>query len=73
MESQKHAIYIGRNTYQQSTERVEGHYTRLLGEDYYRINNYDRMPPFFMSVVSDSDHWLFISSTIPIPIKLPGI
>ena len=35
----------------------------LLGETYYRIEHYDRMPPFFMSLVSSSDHWLFISST----------
>ncbi|HYV28807.1 MAG TPA: hypothetical protein VFA77_14825, partial [Candidatus Eisenbacteria bacterium] len=32
------------------------------GEDFYRIANYDRMRPFFMTVVSDADHWMFISS-----------
>jgi hypothetical protein len=32
------------------------------GERYYRITQFDAMPPFFMSLVSDSDHWLFISS-----------
>ena len=31
-------------------------------ERYYAINNVDKMTPFFISVVSDSDHWLFISS-----------
>ena len=35
----------------------------MLGEPYYCIRNYDHMPPFFMSIVSNSDHWLFISST----------
>jgi hypothetical protein len=32
------------------------------GESGYRIDHYDRMPPFFISVVSAADHWLFISS-----------
>ncbi|WP_298224875.1 hypothetical protein [Flavobacterium sp.] len=34
----------------------------LDGEHYYKIANADRMRPFFMSIVSDSNHWLFISS-----------
>ena len=32
------------------------------GENYYKIVNNDTMRPFFMSIVSDSNHWLFISS-----------
>jgi hypothetical protein len=32
------------------------------GEPFYRIENYDAMEAFFMSVVSASDHYLFISS-----------
>lgn len=31
-------------------------------ESYYRISNVDKMRPFFMSIVSHSDHWMFISS-----------
>jgi hypothetical protein len=34
----------------------------LEGENYYKIANSDKMRPFFMSIVSDSNHWLFISS-----------
>ncbi|MFN3968839.1 hypothetical protein [Flavobacterium sp.] len=34
----------------------------LDGEKFYKIANNDAMRPFFMSVVSDSNHWLFISS-----------
>ena len=34
-----------------------------IGEEiYYKISKVDSMRPFFMSVVSDSNHWLFISS-----------
>ena len=40
-----------------------GRYTTLFGERYYHIAHYDQMPPFFMSLVSSADHWLFISST----------
>ena len=31
-------------------------------ENYYQISNNDAMRPFFMSIVSDSNHWMFISS-----------
>ena len=31
-------------------------------ENYYKISNSDAMRPFFMSIVSDSNHWMFISS-----------
>ena len=31
-------------------------------EAYYQISNNDAMRPFFMSIVSDSNHWMFISS-----------
>lgn len=31
-------------------------------ESFYRISNCDAMDPFFMSIVSDSNHWLFIGS-----------
>ena len=34
----------------------------INGEKFYKIKNNDAMRPFFMSIVSDSNHWLFISS-----------
>lgn len=42
---------------------IEGKFVDLFGERYYKISHVDRMSPFFISVVSSSDHWLFISST----------
>ena len=56
-------IYIGDTKRQTQASSIEGDYVQLLGETYYRIRNYDQIPPFFMSLVSSSDHWLFISST----------
>jgi hypothetical protein len=46
-----------------SEHLVSGDYIQLDGEQFYRIQNYDSMEPFFMSLVSSSNHWLFISST----------
>lgn len=31
-------------------------------ESYLKIANHDAMRPFFMSIVSDSNHWMFVSS-----------
>ncbi len=35
---------------------------KIENEQFYKISNCDKMRPFFMSIVSDSDHWMFISS-----------
>ena len=42
---------------------VSGEFVDMKGERYYAIKNVDEMAPFFISVISDSDHWMFISST----------
>ncbi len=34
----------------------------IKGETFYQITNHDQIRPFFMSIVSDSNHWMFISS-----------
>ncbi|MFV1884289.1 MAG: hypothetical protein ACMZ7B_07375 [Balneola sp.] len=34
----------------------------INGESFFTISNLENIRPFFMSVVSDSDHWMFISS-----------
>lgn len=53
----------GNATLNNSEKKIIGEYITLLGETYYQIKNYDAMPPFFISIVSSSDHWLFISSS----------
>lgn len=35
---------------------------KMGNEIFYKISNADKMRPFFMSIVSDSNHWLFVSS-----------
>ena len=32
-------------------------------DTYFKIENYNEMAPFFMTIVSDVDFWLFVSST----------
>ena len=61
--TEKQKLYIGTGEVRERTGEVEGGYVTHLGEQFYCIRNYDQMPPFFMSVVSSSDHWMFISST----------
>jgi hypothetical protein len=46
-----------------SSIAVSGSFVEMDGDKYYQIKNSDQMAPFFISVVSASDHWLFISST----------
>ncbi|NND60945.1 MAG: hypothetical protein HKN49_11830, partial [Gammaproteobacteria bacterium] len=44
------------------TKAVTGEFITIAGERFYAIRNVDRMPPFFISLVSDHDSWLFIAS-----------
>ena len=41
---------------------VSGKEVIINSENYYKIENVDAMRPFFMSIVSPYNHWLFISS-----------
>jgi len=41
---------------------IKGELLIFENENYYKISNSDAMRPFFMSIVSDSNHWMFISS-----------
>ena len=56
-------IYWGNTIVKQADSVVSGNIVELDGESYYQIANYDRMPPFLMSVVSGSDHWMYVSSS----------
>ena len=37
-------------------------YILVNNEAFYKITNSDSLRPFFMSIVSDSNHWMFIAS-----------
>ena len=63
MINEKRDLYVNNAPIQIHPQPVAGGYVEMLGETYYRISDYDQMPPFFMSLVSSADHWLFISSS----------
>lgn len=56
------AIYLGKQALQNHPKPVDGSFLSMDGDRFYRIANYQEMTPFFMSLVSPSDHWLFIAS-----------
>lgn len=55
-------FYLGKTPLRANEQPVQGRQVCIEGESFYKIENYDAMRPFFMTVVSDADHWLFISS-----------
>ena len=58
----KKKLHVGQNPIFEDGNSVHGQQDSMGGEEFYRIANYDRMRPFLMSIVSGSDHWMFISS-----------
>jgi hypothetical protein len=50
-------------TEQKPGDAVSGEFVTFAGERYYVIRGVHHMAPFFISVISSADHWLFVSST----------
>ena len=60
--SMNKSIYIGKTKAYRAENIVTFNQVSLDEELFYKIENIDAMPPFFMSIVSNSNHWMFISS-----------
>lgn len=58
----KKNIYLGKNVVITDKPGVSGQFVEIDNEKYYQISNYNEMDDFFISIVSDSNHWMFISS-----------
>ena len=58
----KKDIYIGNTRLRIKEKEVGGQFVEIENEKFYKIDNYDQMPDFFVTIVSDSNHWMFISS-----------
>jgi len=56
------ALHIRDQKNQHAKKHVGGEIVTLGNETYYKIANSDQMRPFFMSIVSDSNHWMFVGS-----------
>ncbi len=55
-------IFVGQSDHAISERKTSGDFVEIDGKKLYKISNYDQLPPFFMTLLSHSDHWLFISS-----------
>jgi len=49
-------------TNNQQTDQTNIQMVNIEGENYFKISNNHLMRPFFMNIVSDANHWMFISS-----------
>ena len=61
--TQNKTINIGPHLAQFADTNVKGEQMKIEGESFYKISNVNGMRPFFMTIVSHSNHWMFISST----------
>ena len=50
------------NNQTRATNAVDMNIVDFDNEIYFKITNHDAMRPFLMSIVSQSNHWMFISS-----------
>ena len=62
MEQSNH-IWLGDQPLTRSTGEPDGHYVEIEGERFYRISHYDAMDDFFITLISATNHWLFISTS----------
>ena len=58
----KKAIYLGNAQINYHRAKVDGRFVEIENERFYKICNSNQMADFFMTIVSNSDHWMFISS-----------
>lgn len=58
----KEKIFVGNQKLKYQNIQVRGDFVDIDGETFYKISNYDLMNPFLISIVSASDHWMYISS-----------
>lgn len=56
-------VFLHKQEYRLLDATINGKLVIIDGQEYYAIENYHLMDPFLMSIVSNSDHWMYISST----------
>ena len=56
-------LYSGNNPINSEIKKPIGQFIEIQGERFYEIRNYDAMQPFFISLASDTDLWMYLSST----------
>ena len=58
----RNPIFIGNQQAFFNEKIVTGEMITIDHDQYFKISNNDQMRPFFMNIVSDSNHWMFIAS-----------
>ncbi len=61
--SDSQSLYVGHSRLYPNDNRCSGQLVERYGESWYRISNYDQLPPFLITLASVGNHWLFISSS----------
>ena len=56
------SLHVGKTPVLRWSGKIAGDYVMLDSERFYRISEYDQMEPFFISLVSSSNLWAFLSS-----------
>ncbi len=56
-------FFVGTNPLIVSKNKPSGQFIQIDREEFYEIKNYDNMLPFFISIASESDLWMYLSST----------
>ena len=59
----KKKIFLGTSKVNFSKKKVDAELLQIEGETFYKISHFDEIRPFFITVVSHSNHWMFISSS----------
>jgi hypothetical protein len=55
-------VFFGKSQLPPVAPAATGRLVQAFGEDCYLIDDVQSLAPFLVSVVSDSDHWLFVAS-----------
>jgi len=55
-------VFIGNSQAHFENSELIGKFVTIDNEVFYKIANSDQIRPFFMSIISYSNHWMFISS-----------
>lgn len=56
-------MIVGNTKITNAPKAAKGSFAEIGGEKFYKIENFDMMQPFFISLASDVDLWMYLSST----------
>ena len=60
--STQNKVYLGEQEAAFEAQEVKGELVSIGKENYYKISNVNEMRPFLMSILSNANHWMFLTS-----------